>query len=88
MTERQQCEAGKFQCATTGYCIDESLKCDGRAACEDASDEANCRKFLLRATFSEEKFENFLKILWAISSINAELVITNLNSFCILLLTF
>ncbi|XP_072033484.1 low-density lipoprotein receptor-related protein-like isoform X2 [Amphiura filiformis] len=36
------CDPESFQCADTGHCIDANLRCDGRAACEDSSDEANC----------------------------------------------
>ena len=54
MTASRACEPGKFQCVSTGYCIDEDLKCDGRAACEDASDEADCRKFMFCVHFNDK----------------------------------
>ena len=39
------CRPGYFQC-DSGHCISEHMKCNGVADCRDASDEANCRKFL------------------------------------------
>jgi len=33
------CPTGNFRCATSGVCIPKSLMCNGKADCEDGSDE-------------------------------------------------
>ena len=37
-----QCSDSKFKCVTSGYCIEQNLKCDGKLNCLDGSDEVNC----------------------------------------------
>ena len=37
-----ECDYWQIKCASDGICLDERSKCDGRADCADASDEANC----------------------------------------------
>lgn len=38
----KSCTSHEFTCESDGSCIDEMLKCDGRADCIDSSDEKNC----------------------------------------------
>jgi hypothetical protein len=42
-SEMRSCHPEHFQC-TSGHCVPNELKCDGRADCLDASDESTCCK--------------------------------------------
>ncbi|XP_052251683.1 suppressor of tumorigenicity 14 protein-like [Dreissena polymorpha] len=35
--------SGQFKCKTSGDCLDKNLVCDGKAVCQDKSDESNCK---------------------------------------------
>ncbi|KAH3769640.1 suppressor of tumorigenicity 14 protein-like [Dreissena polymorpha] len=35
--------SGQFKCKTSGECVDKNLICDGKAECQDKSDESNCK---------------------------------------------
>lgn len=51
-----RCTGDEFMC-TDGNCVSVSFRCDGDPDCDDASDEADCRKYSLLLHFL---FENIL----------------------------
>lgn len=42
-----RCSRGQFMCRRPPHCIPDWQRCDGQIHCQDGSDEAQCRKFLL-----------------------------------------
>lgn len=41
------CTASEFKCASGDQCIRTIYQCDGVFDCNDHSDEANCRKYIM-----------------------------------------